>query len=46
MKAVVAVHHIVAFAAQFNRKVELWDGTPVPINAVSFSICASGSGLK
>jgi hypothetical protein len=44
MKAVVAVHHIVAFAAQFNRKIELWDGTPVPINAVSFSICASGAG--
>lgn len=46
MKAVVAVHHIVTFASQFNRKVELWDGSPIPVNAVSFVLCSSGSGLK
>ncbi len=44
MKSVVAVHHIVVFASQFNRKIQLWDGTMVPINAVSFVICGSGVG--
>ena len=44
MKSVVAVHHIVAFASQFNRKIELWDQTIVPINSVSFVICGSGVG--
>lgn len=44
MKSVIAVHHIIAFAAQFNRKIELWDQTQVPINGISFVICGSGVG--
>jgi hypothetical protein len=44
MKAVVAVSHIMLFASQFRRNVELWDETSVPINAIGVVICDSGSG--
>lgn len=45
MKAVVAVAQIMAFASQFRRNIKLWDDvTEVPINAISFCICGSGSG--
>jgi hypothetical protein len=43
MKAVIAVSHIVNFAGQFRRNVQLQDGTLVPINAISFVIAASGA---
>ena len=44
MKAVIAVTQITAFASQFRRNIELWDGTPVPINAISFITVGSGAG--
>jgi hypothetical protein len=42
MKAVIAVTQITTFAAQFRRNVELYDGTEVPINAISFIVSGSG----
>ena len=45
MKSVVAVAQLTAFASQFRRNLQLWDDiTEVPVNAISFSICGSGSG--
>lgn len=45
MKSVIAVAQITAFASQFRRNIMLWDEhTEVPVNAISFVICGSGSG--
>jgi len=44
MKAVIAVTQITAFASQFRRNINLWDGTSVPINTISFIIMGSGGG--
>ena len=44
MKAVVAATQLTAFASQFRRNINLWDGTEVPINAISFVIMNSGGG--
>jgi hypothetical protein len=45
MKAVVSVAQVTAFASQFRRNIKLWDDhTEVPVNAISFVICGSGSG--
>lgn len=44
MKATIAISHIMLFASQFRRSVELWDSTIVPINSISFIICDSGAG--
>jgi hypothetical protein len=44
MKATIAISHITLFASQFRRNIELWDGTPVPINSIAFIICDSGAG--
>lgn len=42
MKSVIAATQISTFAAQFRRNIELWDGTEVPINAISFIVAGSG----
>lgn len=42
MKAVIAVTQLVTFTAQFRRNIVLWDGTEVPINAISFIVSGSG----
>ncbi len=45
MKSVVAVAQLTSFASQFRRNIQLWDDvTEVPVNAISFVICGSGSG--
>ena len=44
MKSVIAATQITAFASQFRRNILLWDGTEVPINAISFVITGSGGG--
>ncbi len=44
MKATIAVSHIMLFASQFRRNIELWDATSVPINSIAFIICDSGAG--
>ncbi len=44
MKATIAISHLMLFASQFRRSVELWDSTIVPINSIAFIICDSGAG--
>lgn len=44
MKAVIAVSHIMLFASQFRRNIEMWDGTEVPINSIGVVLCDSGAG--
>lgn len=46
MKSVIAVTQLTVFASQFRRNVMLWDGTSVPINAISFVVTGSGQGCK
>ena len=43
MKLVFAISHISNFASQFRRNVELWDGTLVPTNNISFVVADSGA---
>lgn len=42
MKLTIAVSEIMTFASQFRRNISHWDGTPVPVNAISFVVTASG----
>lgn len=44
VKATIAVSHIMLFASQFRRNIELWDGTSVPINAIAVALMDSGCG--
>jgi hypothetical protein len=44
VKATIAVSHIMLFASQFRRNIELWDGTSVPINAIAVALMDSGAG--
>ena len=44
MKSIIAATQITTFASQFRRNILLWDGTEVPINAISFVITGSGNG--
>ena len=44
MKATIAVAQLTNFAAQFKRNLTLWDGTSVPVNAITFIITGSGMG--
>ena len=43
MKLAFAIAHISQFASQFRRNIELWDGTPVPTNSITFVIADSGA---
>lgn len=43
MKVVFALAHLSCFATQFRRNVLLDDGTPVPVNNISFVIADSGA---
>lgn len=43
MKIVFAISHLSNFASQFRRSMELWDGTIVPTNNISFVIADSGA---
>lgn len=43
MKIVFAISHLSNFASQFRRNIELWDGTSVPTNNISFVIADSGA---
>ena len=43
MKQVFAIAHLSCFATQFRRNVLLDDGTPVPVNNLSFVIADSGA---
>lgn len=43
MKLVFAITHLSNFASQFRRNMELWDGTMVPTNCISFVVADSGA---
>ena len=43
MKMVFAISHLSNYASQFRRNIELWDGTLVPTNNISFVIADSGA---
>ena len=42
MKLTIAVSELMTFASQFRRNIQHWDGTPVPINSISFVVTGSG----
>lgn len=44
MKLTFAVSELILFASQFRRNLHHWNGSTIPVNAISFSISASGSG--
>ena len=44
MKAVLAVSELVLYASQFRRNILHWNGSSIPINAITFCISASGTG--
>lgn len=44
MKAVLAVSELVLYASQFRRNILHWNGSNIPINAITFCISASGTG--
>ncbi|EIG0582169.1 hypothetical protein HOZ66_004832 [Escherichia coli] len=43
MKMVFALSHLATFASQFRRNIQLWDGTLVPTNSISFVVADSGA---
>lgn len=44
MKALLAASELVLFASQFRRNIIHWNGSQIPINAISFSLAESGKG--
>lgn len=44
MKSVIAATQLTSFASHFRRNILLWDGTEVPLNAISFVVTGSGGG--
>lgn len=42
MKLTIAVSELMTWASQFRRNIHHWDGTSVPVNAISFVVTASG----
>lgn len=43
MKIVFAISHLSNYASQFRRNIEIWDGTHVPTNNISFVVADSGA---
>ena len=44
MKLTIAASELILFASQLRRNIAHWNGSMIPINAITFSISASGSG--
>lgn len=44
MKNAMAVSELVTFASQFRRPIQHWNGSAVPINAITFILASSGVG--
>ncbi|OCR88089.1 hypothetical protein CFT13S00388_02680 [Campylobacter fetus subsp. testudinum] len=44
MKLTIAISEIILFASQFRRNILHWNGSLIPINAITFCISASGTG--
>ncbi len=43
-KLTIAVSELILFASQLRRNIHHWNGSMIPINAISFVISGSGSG--
>ena len=44
MKLTLAVSELMLFTSQFRRNILHWNGSAIPINAISFCLAASGEG--
>ena len=44
MKLTIAVSELVLFASHLRRNILHWNGSSIPINAISFAIAGSGDG--
>lgn len=44
MKLTIAMSEAILFISQFRKNILHWNNSQIPINAISFSIAASGSG--
>ena len=44
MKLTIATSEAILFASQLRRNIHHWNGSMIPINAITFSIAASGDG--
>ena len=44
MKLTLAVSELILFASQFRRNIVHWNGSQIPINAITFTLAKSGAG--
>ena len=44
MKITIAVSELILFVSEFRRNILHWNNSLIPINAITFVICHSGSG--
>ena len=44
MKLTIAVSELILYASQFRKNIRHWNGSLIPINAISFVIAPSGVG--
>lgn len=44
MKLAFAVSELILFASQFRRNIQHWNGSKIPINAITFILAESGVG--
>lgn len=44
MKLTIATSELILFASHMRRNIAHWNGSFIPINAITFSIASSGSG--
>ena len=44
MKLSIAASELILFSSQLRRNIAHWNGSMIPINAITFSISASGTG--
>lgn len=43
MKYAIAISEIITFASQFRKNIQHWNGSSIPINAITFCIAKSGA---
>lgn len=44
MKLTFAISELILFASHFRRNIQHWNNSLIPINAITFSLAASGTG--
>lgn len=44
MKLTLAVSELILYASQFRRNIAHWNGSQIPINAITFTLAKSGAG--